>query len=651
MGNIGITQTLYFDLETRSPLELRTVGRANYFSHPKTEVTLLSWAINNGPVEQWAVGDKIPPRLLFLLKNEIPCIKVAHNIIFDISAIKVFAKRYGIKLAPHWDDTMWMKDTMAIGQYYRVGGSLDRICTFLGMDTKQIHGKAIMNKQSKPDRKGEFPVALTNEEMKLFKEYGKHDVVMCRNIHQRFMPLPYHEQQIWEWTYTNNVRGIPVDMDLLFLMKYIIQDDVRKLLPEFNKIVDGKYKIGSPKLKEYFAKEYPYCTDMKAATVDAMLKDPRPVDPKVKRALQIKKILGSTSTKKVFKALDVACHGRIHDTLTYHKAITKRWSGKDASATTGVQIQNFPRSEMKKGDLDPRDENFFNSAYSMYTLGVLDSTWVKNYLRRIWIADEGEVIHCADYSKVEPVVIFWLAGLGRIPENWYEQMASRVFDMPAKNVMKDSFERHIGKFASLSCGYGIGPAGFVTKSRDAGITVSEALAFKCVRGYATAHPEIVQLWHTFFNAFTRCLHSGKAEELCEGLVKIQRIKSVSPGQHDMKIRLPSGGEIFYRKVQMEAVDKITYLTSDKGRVKLWHGALMEHICSGTARELMASALLRLEREGFRVICTVHDELWVQAAPGLDIQDRIKELMEIKPMWARGLEELKVEIDSGKRYLK
>ena len=661
----------YFDFETRSQEDLKTVGRVNYFNHPSTEPTLLTWAINDGPIEQWAIGDEIPESLISLLEHEEPYYKVAHNIAFDLSAMKVFAKKYNISLAKHWFDTNTYIDTMAIGEYYRVGASLDRISTVMGWDNKTIHGKAIMKKQGSPDRKGHYPVQLTDEEFKHFKEYGQHDVEMCRKIHQYFPPLPFHEQQLWQWTYENNQRGIFVDFGLLTLMKWVLRDDVKKLLPEFAEITGGKYKIGSPKLKEYFAKEYEYCTNMRSHTVDKMLKDPKEVDPKVKRALQIKKILGSTSTKKVAKGLDLVAEGfRIHDVLTYHKAITKRWSGKDESGP-GIQIQNFPRSEYKKGDINPRDKEYFNQAMSAYQLDLLDSAWVKNNLRRIWEADDGQVIHCADYSRIEPVVLFWLSGMGKIPDNWYEQMASTVFNIPAEDVKKDSYERHIGKFASLSCGYGISTNGFVKKSEEAGVAVDESLASRCVYGYRRRHPQVPLLWETFMRAFEVCFHTGREQKLCDDLVKFKRIKSISPGLYDMEITLPSGGKIFYRKVKYEPkvkkelfhplekhnhkaedfIPNITYLTAHKGRVKLWYGALTEHICSGTARELMGSALLRLEREGYRVICTVHDELWVQAEPGDAIQAKIKELMEIKPMWARGLKELKVEIESGKRYLK
>ena len=660
----------YFDCETRSSIDLKTVGRANYFRHPKTEVTLISWAINNGPVEQWAIGDKIPESLLSILKRKDNLIKVAHNIGFDMAAIAKLNEMHPIGTPKEFFDPSTFVDTMALGNYYRVGSSLDRICKVLGVDTKAIHGKALMNKQSKPDRKGNFPVQLNDEEMEHFKQYGKHDVEMCRMIHQKFDPLPTHERQIWEWTFKNNQEGIPIDIKLLSIMQFVLNRDAHFLLPEFAKIT-GTYKIGSIKLREFFKEYYSYCDNLRATTIKKMLEDPDPTVPdKIRRALKIKSMLGSTSVKKVFKALDLANGDVIRDTLSYHQAITKRWSGRDENAP-GIQVQNFPRSSYTEQDLDPRDPEFFKKVHTLYSVEALNSQWVKNNLRRIFIAREGKHIHCADYSRIEPVVIFWLAGIGSIPDKWYEAMASKVFGVGIEEIKKDSYERHIGKFASLSCGYGIGPKGFAFKANEAGVTVDDMLAYKCVTQYHHTHPEVVRQWYKFENAFKHCFQTGEEITECNALVKFNRLRGLTPGTIDMEITLPSGGKIFYRKVEFghintvdtkkhgvslvptKKVDKtqITYLTANKGRVKLWHGALMEHICSGTARELMASALLRLERNGYRVINTIHDELWVEADPGDEVQQHIKKIMEIVPEWATGLKELKVEIESGERYLK
>ena len=640
----------YFDIETRSVLDLKKVGRVNYFDHPKTEITLISWAMNNGPIQQWAIGEATPQSLISILERKKPYYKVAHNIIFDQTGLQMWTDRLGLLLPLHWWDYAYHVDTMALGQFYRIGAGLDRISTVLGIETKAIHGKALMRKQGKPDRKGNFPVLLDEEEMGHFREYGKHDVDICRRIHQKFDPLPSHEHKIWQWTHGNNVRGVKVDMRLLKLMQRILQDESNKLLPEFNSIVEHKYSINSPKLKDFFKPYYPACDNMRASTVNLMLKNSKGVPLKIYRALEIKKLLGGSSTKKVIKALQLANQGRICDILTYHRAITKRWSGRDGSGGSGVQAQNFPRSIYTKFDLDPDNEKFLEQAEMLYSMGFLNTKWVKNNLRRIWIASGDMVIHCADYSRIEPVVIFWFAGYGSIPDNWYEQMASVVYGMKTEDVKKDSVERHIGKFASLSCGYGISAGGFVTKAFEAGVDVTHELALRCVTGYRLKHPAVVNLWNHFMQSFQTSLISGGVINACKGLVRFRRLPSITEGLYDMEIRLPSGGLIFYRKAKMDGKD-VTYLTSDGGRVSLWYGALMEHICSGTARELMASALLRLREKGYRVINTVHDELWIEARDEAKVTFDIRETMECKPAWGKGLEKLKVDIEVGRRYLK
>jgi hypothetical protein len=47
---------LYVDFETRSRAELRgqkSVGVYNYANDPTTEVLMLGWAIDDGPVQVW----------------------------------------------------------------------------------------------------------------------------------------------------------------------------------------------------------------------------------------------------------------------------------------------------------------------------------------------------------------------------------------------------------------------------------------------------------------------------------------------------------------------------------------------------------------------------------------------------------------------
>ena len=71
-----------------------------------------------------------------------------------------------------------------------------------------------------------------------------------------------------------------------------------------------------------------------------------------------------------------------------------------------------------------------------------------------------------------------------------------------------------------------------------------------------------------------------------------------------------------------------------------------------ARDLLADAMLRVERAGFPPILTVHDEVVCEVGGSTTEygMDEFMELMQIVPSWAKGLP-LKAEGWVGRRYRK
>jgi DNA polymerase len=69
-----------------------------------------------------------------------------------------------------------------------------------------------------------------------------------------------------------------------------------------------------------------------------------------------------------------------------------------------------------------------------------------------------------------------------------------------------------------------------------------------------------------------------------------------------------------------------------------------------ARDVMAGAMLRTERAGYRPILTVHDEVVVEAPEGEADFASFMELIQTLPRWATGLP-LAAEGWGGERYRK
>ena len=659
----------YFDFETRSKLDLKKVGRKNYFEHPSTETTLLTYAIDDGPIKHWFHDQPLPRDLIDILNDETPYYKVAHNISFDIECVKLFVEYQFVllDLSDHWWDKSTWIDTMSLTDEKRFGSSLDAVSRYLGIDTKDKIGKAAMVKQSKPNKEGNFPI-LNEEEEKAFIRYGEHDVRVCREILKALPdPLGPFEKGLWDVTYAQNQRGIPIDKPLVELMEEIVIEQGTKLTKRFHEIFQGKYNtIGSPKLKEFFQRYYPYCDNLQAETVEKMWLDDRKVPALVREVLAIKKASSSSSVAKVKKILDVECDGVVYDNLHYHRDHNKRW------ASHGIQVQNFPRSVYEEGDLDFKDPDFTKNAIIEHEINGLDIQWVKNNLRRVFKAPGFKKIYCADLSKIEPTVMFWLLGIGEVPVNWYEKQAGVIYGKSPQEIDKDGEERQLGKTACLSCGYGAGAVKFHGICRKAGINISESMAMTAVKSYRQLHPKVTKAWRDLETCFKQAFTLGDAN--WEGKVFFRREDNIDEQSYDIVMTLPGGSELYYRRVKING--DITYLNPNKARTNLWGGTLLEHVVSALARDLLGHGLIRLEKAGYETICSIHDEIWVleetikhrpmPESGDLSIEEKINppmytygkdgiikeiaELMTKTPAWAKDLK-LAVDVKAEQRYSK
>ena len=66
---------LYLDTETYSPVPLGTAGLARYCT--QVEVTIVTWAVDDGPVHEWDVTARPePPPALLIGPPPRPCRKI-----------------------------------------------------------------------------------------------------------------------------------------------------------------------------------------------------------------------------------------------------------------------------------------------------------------------------------------------------------------------------------------------------------------------------------------------------------------------------------------------------------------------------------------------------------------------------------------------
>ncbi len=149
-----------------------------------------------------------------------------------------------------------------------------------------------------------------------------------------------------------------------------------------------------------------------------------------------------------------------------------------------------------------------------------------------------------------------------------------------------------------------------------------------VTQWRNANPAIVQFWADMQRAFRNGGDAG-------------RIRVEKDGR-DRRVILPSGRAMVYHDVRERWVEKwgqqVKQLSFQDPkppylRVDTYGGRLTENVTQAVARDVLAGALVSLERAGYDVVGHVHDEVLVQGTyPVEEIAGVLNDL----PDWAEGL---------------
>jgi len=146
------------------------------------------------------------------------------------------------------------------------------------------------------------------------------------------------------------------------------------------------------------------------------------------------------------------------------------------------------------------------------------------------------------------------------------------------------------------------------------------LAESTVRDFRASNPKITALWRRF-DMLIRAAAMDKAKRL--------------------GIEMPTGDFLYHFNVRQKAGggNYESYAVrgdyserSKQGR--LWGGVLTENVTQRMARDVLAEAVLRLEKSGFPVIFHAHDEV-ILALPIHGAREALKEaerVMSIPPDW-------------------
>jgi DNA polymerase len=668
------------DFETRSRANLPDVGLDIYANDPSTEVLCIAFGTQpdnvsvNKPIKyksgiKSGFSDTDCQKLLDHVCNGGKI--QAWNAMFEYAIWNcVCVPKYG------WPPLKLEQciDTMAIAAANNIPQSLDDAGTFMDSEHKKdATGKRLIMKLSKPNAKGGF-----NEDPELLQElydYCAQDVRTEMAIGSVLRPLTADEQEVWTLTQRINLRGVPVDYNELHNAVLAVCRAQDAIDNECIKLTGCKPSERA-KLLAWLNKQGLENIDLTAKTVSDMLVntnfDRLLFGDDVKRALELRQEGSQTSVAKYAKMMEIQREGRIRNTLVYHGASTGRWASRG-----GLNLQNIARPTLSDEHIERAIPQVFGGASG--TMAELSSL-----VRSAISAPQGKTFVDVDFSSIENRVGVWLAGqkdkveLFRKGLDEYKVFASeKLYRVPYEEVTKE--QRQISKSAVLGAMFGQGAKGLVKYAEGMGVKLSELQAKSAVDGYRASYQKVKDLWYGCESAAKHALRQpgdSFSPNSCFKESDEDWDLTVSVPVESIKLRmkyakdalwmiLPSGRLICWQRPKLELLttpwgaekwgvtvhSQNTY-TRQWGRNPLIGSSIFQSAVQATARDCLAVAMLNLEKAGYEVINSIHDEvlLLVEEQNGESALADVLKIMTTPPTWAPDFP-LAAEGWFGKRYRK
>ena len=638
---------MFIDFETYSPVNLKDCGAYPYMASPDFRPLIMTYRYGVDGETKIAQGEAEIKWALRGLNEREHVTFVAHNANFERQVLsRIFNYAPGTFIAPER-----FIDTMAMGRSLGFPGSLADLSRALHVEEKDSAGTALIQLFCVPSKKtGRASTPEEHpEEWAAFCRYAVQDVDTMVEVYTalttRYGGFPKGEREVWNADQRINDRGILVDAELavrcmdiaaavkdLHLQRMGVisglanpNSTAQVLAWLKNRLVETGVmddQFDPPVFKDTGA---PLKSVDKASVAYLLSRTDLPRD--VRTFLEERAASNAASVAK-FKAMTnrLGADNRVRGTIQYFGAHTGRWAGR------GVQLQNLP--SVTAGD-DEKTQAFvdrvMNEPAENFSISEL-----KPLIRGALKAPDGQTLTVCDYSAIEARVLAWLAGEEWVLEAFragrdiYIETAARMFHVPYEEAKP---LRKKGKVAVLALGYN----GGINALKAMGADGTDAELEEIKRTYRAANPRIAKFWADMDRAMRN--RSGRVGEYI----------TVHPKANGLvTIKLPSGRELFYHKLHFRTVAKfdkeveaLHFLDpkSHRAVIPTYGGRLTENVTQAVARDVLAHALVNLDKENVPVVAHVHDE--VIAEGGVTIE-RMKELMgagpgnPLAPPWADGL---------------
>jgi len=635
---------LHIDIETYSSVDLKTSGLYRYVESPDFEILLLTYAFDDGAlhcVDLASLAEGGPLDNYFLQSLVDPNItKVAHNATFERVAL---SKYTGVPLpVEQWECTMIK------AAYCGLPLQLEEVAEVLKLPVrKDPKGKALIKYFSEPCKPTKANGGRTRnypddnlDKWRDYKAYNLTDVVVERAIDKALEPYewPAEERLNYQMDAAINDRGILVDEVLAKQATAMDEKNKERLVEEMQKLTGLDNPNSGAQLKTWLSD---YMDEVESLNKDVMndLLEQASGTP-AEGVLRLRQQLAKSSTAKYISMLNCRCQdGRVRGLFQFYGANrTGRFAGRL------VQLQNLPQNHLEPLDLAREMVRRGDSDEVEMAFGEV-SPVLSQLIRTAFIPAEGNLLAIADFSAIEARVTAWLA-----QEQWrldvfnttgkiYEASAEMMFHLPKGSVDKHSPMRQRGKVAELALGYGGGVNALTTMDRDKALDDDEKP--KIVKLWREASPAIVALW-------------GDVDKCARGAVgrggvwttKLFGLEFRVEGKF-LTIKLPSGRKLFYREpgltINRFGGTSIKYKSVDQ-QTRRWdwnetYGAkLVENIVQAISRDILCSAMRKMEAAELPIVLHVHDEA-VAEVPAREADSALKTMLDImaEPIsWAPGL---------------
>ncbi len=629
-------RVLSADIETFSDVDLIKCGVYAYADSPAFGILLFAYSFDGGETQiiDLAQGEKLPAEVEEAI-FDVSVTKTAYNANFERTCL---SKHFGRYIPPEsWHCSAVQAAMLALPR------SLEDVGRVLGLDEQKMkEGKELIRyfcvpcKPTKANggRARNLPCHAP-EKWELFKTYCKRDVDVEKAIRRKLhnFPIPESEMELYRLDQRINDRGVLVDMGLVKqaiacerLHKEVVTKRAYELtgLENPNSVAQLKGWLGDKGMEaESLSKKA--VADMIAET-----------DGEVEELLRLRLLMAKTSVKK-YEAMErsVCSDGRVHGLLQFYGANrTGRFAGRL------VQIQNLPQNHLP--DLELARELVKQGRFEDIEL-LYDSTpnVLSELIRTAFIPKPGCRFVVADFSAIEARVLAWLSG-----EQWrldvftshgkiYEASASSMFHVPMEEITKGSSLRQKGKLAELGLGFG-GASGALVSMGALDMGLAEDELPPLVAAWRKANPHIVQFWWDVDAAAVKAVREKQKTKV--GKIIFEYKSGI------LFITLPSGRKLSYVKPRMAVNrfgrDGLTYegISENKkwSRIETYGPKLVENIVQGTARDLLAEAMLRVEKKGYPIVMHCHDEIIAEVPEGSGSVEEMCKVMAVQPTWAEGL---------------